>query len=72
MKIIDLKDAPGFNPAVKNGTDSVSTGKVFMATTHSYKPSPTCHIHGAMNKVSEAGIWRCLACNEGCWEVKEK
>lgn len=31
---------------------------------------PTCKQHGAMNKVSEEGIWRCTACNAGCFEVK--
>jgi len=62
MKIVDMKEMPGFNPAVKNGTDSVSTGKVYLR----YKP--TCATHGAMNKMSKFGIWRCIMCNEGCYE----
>lgn len=31
--------------------------------------APTCKEHGALNKVSEDGIWRCLSCNEGCYEI---
>lgn len=30
---------------------------------------PVCKVHGAMNKVSREGIWRCLACNVGCFEI---
>jgi hypothetical protein len=37
---------------------------------------PTCAVHGAMNKVSPDGIWRCITttgtkgkrCNAGCYE----
>lgn len=25
------------------------------------KPTPHCKIHGAMNKVSKDGIWRCIS-----------
>ena len=77
---VDLKDAPGFNPAVRNGIDSVSAGKVVVGTyltliDGEFRPVlfspgyPHCAEHGAMNKVSPEGIWRCLTCNEGCWEV---
>jgi hypothetical protein len=27
---------------------------------------PACSVHGAMNKVAPAPLWRCLACNIGC------
>lgn len=88
MKITDLKNMPNFNPEVKNGIDSVSTGRValmpyldgihFLPNTlqaktfgKEMKYSVFCIKHGACNKVTPEGIWRCLACNEGCWEVKE-
>jgi len=65
MKIVDLKDMPGFNPEVKNGSDSVSKGLVYLNGLY-----PSCTKHGAMNKVSKDGIWRCvqLGCNNGCYE----
>ena len=69
-KIIDLKNMPNFNIEVRNGIDSVSTGKVFLmkCATTGVKLYPTCYQHGAMNKVTKEGIWRCLMCNVGCWE----
>lgn len=32
--------------------------------------TPHCKFHGAMNKVTKEGIWRCLVleCNAGCQE----
>lgn len=34
--------------------------------------TPYCHRHGAMNKVSADGIWRCLqiGCDSGCYQTK--
>lgn len=62
--IIDIKDMPGYNPKVPNGADSVSTGKVTWHPTQ----KAMCHIHKAMNCVSEnRRIWRCLTCHEGCY-----
>ncbi len=69
MKIIDLKDMPDFNSTVPNGIDSVSQERVTVVTNKYNLTFPSCHIHGAMNKVSERGIWRCLTCHEGCFEV---
>lgn len=95
MIIIDIKDSPNFNATVKNGIDSVSTGKVFlglameniagrvqMITEEEINEQkakgwdnyggmlyPCCEVHGAMNKVSKEGLWRCLACGVGCFEV---
>ena len=34
-------------------------------------PTPHCREHKAMNKVTREGIWRCLACGAGCWEIRE-
>ena len=33
---------------------------------------PSCTEHGAMNKVSKHGMWRCLACHIGYDEVTKK
>ena len=30
---------------------------------------PSCDVHGAMNKVSKHGMWRCLVCHIGYNEV---
>lgn len=105
MKIIDIKDMPNANFEVKDGMNSVSSGKVTLGITyfldngkigitdidslktmieagensksinmiieemkHMY---PICKQHGAMNKVSPYGIWRCLTCGEGCYETTE-
>lgn len=65
MRIIDMKNMPNFNPAVKNGIDSVSSDKVYLKDEY-----PHCKNHGALLKVSPNGIWRCPACNEGCYEVE--
>ncbi len=75
-KLEDIKDMPDFNPLVKNGIDSVSTGKVYLNKNgHVY-----CKEHGAMNRLTKEGIYRCLSavtmgkndavvnlCNEGAW-----
>ena len=89
MKIADLKEMPGIDLSVKNGLDSVSTGKValmpYLSGGPHFRPNTVqailykdelpwsvfCYEHGACNKVSPFGIWRCLACNEGAYEVKE-
>ncbi len=63
LKITDIKDMPGFNPAIANGSDSVSTGRVILTVS--------CATHGAMNKMSPHGIWRCVACNVGAYEVAQ-
>jgi hypothetical protein len=68
MKIVDLKDMQGFNDEVLNGKDSVSTGRVFLSE-YAAKLYPTCIKHGAINKVTKYGIWRCLTCHEGCYQV---
>ena len=31
---------------------------------------PYCTSHGAMNKVSKDGIWRCLTCGVGAYEIE--
>jgi hypothetical protein len=33
---------------------------------------PYCQKHGAMNKVSPFGMWRCLTCHIGFDEVKKE
>ncbi len=48
MGIIDLKDMPHANPAVTNGMDSVSAGKVKLGKDG----KPECYKHKAMNCVS--------------------
>jgi len=64
MKLHDLKDMPNFNPDVKNGTDSVSTGKVCWTEANLV----TCRVHGAMLCVNPSRtIWRCPACHEGAY-----
>lgn len=70
MKIIDLKDSPYSNSSAQNGFDSVSLGKVVLKTTNpKVNPSPHCVLHGAMNKMDSSGIWRCIACNVGCYSI---
>lgn len=85
-QISNIKDAPNFNPEVKNGLDSVSTGKVYygICTTKEHNrgnwkcqtlPTIVCKDHGAMLCVGvdeDGKIWRCPACNEGAYEtIKE-
>lgn len=72
MKIIDLKDSPYKDSTSKNGFDSVSIGAVILKTDHSNVPeTPHCITHGAMNKVDKSGLWRCIACNVGCFQINE-
>ena len=33
---------------------------------------PYCSVHGAMNKVSKYGLWRCLTCHIGYDEQSNK
>ena len=65
-KLIDIKEMPDYNSKVKNGIDSVSTGKVFWTD----KNKVTCHKHGAMLcVVQDRTIWRCPTCNEGGYVI---
>lgn len=74
--LLDIKDMPGFNATVPNGTDSVSTGRVFFGRNPDQGGMDTvsCRNHGATNCVAvlENGgrLWRCLACNEGAYEPR--
>ena len=77
MEITDIKDMPGFNPEVKNGTDSVSTGQVFYGKNNWMPdwalPTVCCKDHGAMLCVSEdRKLYRCPACNAGAYVVKRE
>lgn len=69
FKLMDIADMPNFNPAVPNGTKSVSEGKIYIELTE-LGYYPWCRKHAAINKVSQDGIWRCTACNEGCYQIK--
>jgi hypothetical protein len=67
---------PGFNPSVTNGVDSVSRGLVHKEIYYDLSDeclciSPVCINHGAMNRVSKDGIYRCLqiGCNNGCYMI---
>ena len=71
MKLFDIKEMPDFNPKVKNGLVSVSTGRICLSDEYSYKLTPTCYLHGAINCVAihkTGRLSRCLECNEGCFE----
>lgn len=64
MKIFDLREMPNLNSAAgAHGLSSVSSGKVFWTENNKV----TCASHGAMNKMSPDGIWRCIMCNEGAY-----
>ncbi len=69
VKIIDVKDMPGFKPyATGQLEDSVTRGKVYVQKVkHGW--FPYCKEHGAMLKVSKFGMWRCAVCHEGCYQV---
>ncbi len=72
LPIIDIKDMPGYNPAVTDGVDSVSRGFVFLRQSEYCANDtlyPHCKIHGAMLRVSKDGIWRCgeFGCHSGCY-----
>ena len=64
MTIIDLKESPYKDSKAQNGFDSVSAGKVVLQGT------PHCVKHGAMNKMDPSGLWRCIMCNVGCFQVE--
>jgi hypothetical protein len=67
-KLIDIKDMPKFNPIVKNGLTSVSTGKIFWTENNKV----TCKEHGAclcLNK--DRNLYRCPTCNEGAYVIRE-
>lgn len=69
MQIIDLKDSTYKDSPAKNGFDSVSKGLVILKTTDvNIMETPYCVKHGAMNKVSADGVWRCPTCNVGCYQ----
>ncbi len=63
-ELYDIKDMPNYNPAVPNGCDSVSTGKVYWTDNNLV----TCEVHGAMLCVNpDRTIWRCPTCHEGAY-----
>ena len=65
MILVDLIEMPGINAkAGSHGLRSVSEGKVYWTE----KNKATCKEHGAMNKMSPHGIWRCIMCNEGAYQ----
>lgn len=71
MKIIDLKDSPYKDSLATNGFDSVVKGLVFLKTDNpKIQETPHCINHGAMNKMDSSGLWRCIACNAGCFQTK--
>lgn len=74
MRVIDLKEMPGANPSVPNGMDSVSGGLVFWRQGPgplfgTEQSGPWCAAHGAMNRMSHDGIYRCPTCHVGCYLV---
>ena len=62
---------PGYNSEVKNGADSVSSGKVTLGFWCG-KEYPSCINHKAMLKVSKEGIWRRgeVHCSNGCFSIE--
>lgn len=79
LRIVDIKDMPNYNSVVRDNISSVSCGDViicayFAENTGGGSPIfvqyPSCKKHGAMNKVSKDGIWRCLSCGVGCYQVE--
>ena len=74
MEIVDIQNMPDYNPEIKNGIDSVSTGLVFLRLSFSnWKMYPQCIRHGSLLKVSKDGIWRCgdLYCSNGCYQINK-
>lgn len=65
-KIHDITQMPGFNDSVGGKHNGVSENKI---TIHKFSAGeyPGCNVHGALLKISTTEIWRCPACNEGCW-----
>jgi hypothetical protein len=77
MRLIDIRDMPGFNPA-SNAQDKeqrdISNGKVKYEKQSWMSAiaikTVCCSEHGAMNLVnSEKTIWRCLTCNVGAYDM---
>lgn len=82
---IDLKNMPNADLTVKDGMNSISHGLVIESSYYcpntlwskehkgelmgDFRPIPVCVSHGDMNMVSMSGIWRCLNCGVGCYEV---
>ena len=64
--MMDVKSMPDYNPEIKNGNDSVSSGHIVLKQ-YNGKMYPACINHGALLKVSQDGIWRCGTCNKGCY-----
>ncbi len=72
MKIVDLMDSPYADSSAKNGFDSVSTGKVYLdSSSWEIDDTPHCSVHKAMNKVDPSGLWRCLMCGVGAFQLPE-
>lgn len=69
MKFIDLARSPYKNSAVRNGFRSIEEKKV-ISKKIGRRVYPYCVRHGAMNKVDPSGLWRCLMCNEGCYQKR--
>ena len=66
-RIVDIRDMPGYNPKVPNGSDSVTRGLVRWDDVQ----RAVCATHGAMNCVSQdRRIWRCLTCHAGAYVVE--
>jgi len=66
VMVLDMDQMPDFNTKVKNGTKSVSGGKI----TWTKENKVTCVDHGACLCVSEdRSIWRCATCNEGAYVI---
>ena len=62
-KFVDIREMPGYNPVVKDNIMSITEKRISIINGY-----PECVRHGAMNKVSKDGIWRCLICGVGCYE----
>ncbi len=61
---VDIQEMPDYNPVVKDNVRSMRDRQIFI------DGYPNCMRHGAMNKVSKDGIWRCLICGVGCYELE--
>ena len=75
MKLLNLRDMPDFNPAASNGTDSITTGKIFFGRKEGQGGLETvsCMRHGAVLCVASyptGRIWRCRSCNKGALEPR--
>ena len=64
MRIVDIRDMPGYDGKVLNGVDSVTRGLVYWDERN----KASCKKHGAMLCVSkDRRIWRCPACHVGLY-----